>query len=143
MPDMPVPGYQTFMRPLVEILSDGQEHVVRDTMAQLADRFRLSPEDRQELIPSGSTRVLDNRVGWAKTYLLKAGLLEPTRRGVVRITDGGRQALATNSTIDNRFLRQFPSFVDFTRGSATSEVPDRPPGTTAPPPPASDTTPRS
>jgi restriction system protein len=67
---MPVPGHQTFMRPLLELLTDGQEHVVRDTYRQLADRFRLTEADRQELIPSGTQRLLDNRVGWAKTYLL-------------------------------------------------------------------------
>ena len=119
---MPVPGHQTFMRPLLEILTDGQEHVVRETRGQLADRFGLTDADRQELIPSGGQRLLDNRVGWAKTYLLKAGLLESPRRGVVRITPRGRAALATSEPIDNRFLRQFPEFVEFFRGSADEEV---------------------
>ena len=69
---MSVPGHQTFMRPLLEILTDGQEQTVRETRGQLADRFGLTEADRQELIPSGGQRLLDNRVGWAKTVLLKS-----------------------------------------------------------------------
>jgi restriction system protein len=112
---MGVPGHQTFMRPLLEILIDGQEHVVRDTYSVLADHFSLTDDDRREQIPSGTQRLLDNRVGWAKTYLLKAGLLESPRRGVIRITERGRAALATKEQIDNRYLRQFAEFVEFFR----------------------------
>jgi restriction system protein len=70
---MPVPGHQDFMRPLLELLRDGTEHSIRDAYVQLADHFRLSESDRQALIPSGTQQLLHNRVGWAKTYLLKAG----------------------------------------------------------------------
>jgi restriction system protein len=73
---MPVPGYQEFMRAILEVVSGGQDRNVRDVYAQVADRLALTEADRQELIPSGTQRLLDNRVGWAKTYLLKAGLLE-------------------------------------------------------------------
>jgi restriction system protein len=113
---MAVPGYQTFMRPLLELLTDGQEHVVREAYGQVADRCGLTDADRQELIPSGTQRLLDNRVGWARTYLLKAGLLESPRRGVIRITQRGREALATSQAIDSRFLRRFPEFIEFQRG---------------------------
>ena len=81
---MAVPGHQTLMRPLLEILQDGQEHLTRDTYALLADHFGLTPEDRNEMIPSGSQRLLDNRVGWAKTYLLKASKLSPGNPDVMK-----------------------------------------------------------
>ena len=73
---MPVPGYQEFMRPLLEVVRDGQDRNVREAYSEVADRMALTEADRQELIPSGTQRLLDNRAGWAKTYLLKAGLLE-------------------------------------------------------------------
>jgi restriction endonuclease Mrr len=69
---MPVPGYQEFMRPLLEALRDGQEQNVRQAYSTAADRLQLTEADQEELIPSGTQRLLDNRVGWAKTYLLKA-----------------------------------------------------------------------
>ena len=118
---MPVPGHQELMRPLLELLHDGAEHSIRDAYVQLADRFELSESDRQELIPSGTQQLLHNRVGWAKTYLLKAGLLHSPRRAVVQITDRGRQALASGQQIDNRFLRQFPEFIEFVTSSQETE----------------------
>ena len=81
-----------------------------------ADRLQLTDADRQELNQSGTQRLLDNRVGWARTYLLKARLLESPRRAIVRITQRGREALSGNARIDSRFLRQFPEFIEFVRG---------------------------
>jgi restriction system protein len=133
MSAMPVPGHQTLMRPLLELVLDGEEHSVRDIHTQLADRFQVTEADRQELIPSGTQPLLHNRAGWAKTYLLKAGLLESPRRGVIYITERGRQSLGGNQQIDNRFLRQFPEFMDFTRGSnEPGGVSGQPPAATAP-----------
>jgi restriction system protein len=139
---MPVPGHQDFMRPLLELLSDSAEHVVRHTYGLLADRFSLTDSDRQELIPSGTQRLLDNRVGWAKTYLLKAGLLESPRRGVIRITERGRAALSQKDRIDNRYLHQFPEFRAFVAGATEGAQPPgepQPSQTTTPVP--SETTP--
>lgn len=72
---MPVPDYETFMLPLLRALSDGAEHHVRDLRDQLAAEFKLTLSDRAEMLPSGKQGVFDNRVGWAKTYMDKAGLL--------------------------------------------------------------------
>jgi restriction system protein len=118
---MPVPGYQEFMRPILETVSDGQDHNVREAYRRVADRLGLTDEDRQELIPSGTQRLLDNRTGWAKTYLLKAGLLESPRRAFIRITARGRQALGGTDRIDSRYLRQFPEFLEFLRGEEDKE----------------------
>jgi restriction system protein len=61
------------------------------------------------LLPSGGQATFDNRVGWARTYMKKAGLLESPRRSYFKITDRGLQALKTNpESINNRFLQQYP-----------------------------------
>ncbi|MCL6559753.1 MAG: restriction endonuclease, partial [Firmicutes bacterium] len=55
-----------------------------------------------------------NRVGWARTYLKKAGLLESTRRGYFRITERGLEVLKKSpSRIDVHFLEQFAEFREF------------------------------
>jgi restriction system protein len=113
---MGLPGYQEFMRPLLEAISDGAEHNVREAYAAAADRLQLTDADRQELNPSGTQRLIDNRVGSARTYLLRAGLLESPRRAIVRITQRGREELSGGTRIDSRFLRQFPEFIEFVRG---------------------------
>jgi len=111
---MAIPDYQSCMLPLLQTAADGNEHNVRETTETLAELWHLTPKERQELIPSGRQAVLDNRLGWAKVYLAKAGLLELTGRAKFRITPRGRDVLKQNVTrIDASFLRQFPEFVAF------------------------------
>ncbi|RMF58704.1 MAG: restriction endonuclease [Calditrichaeota bacterium] len=111
---MSIPDYQTLMRPLFELLSDGQEHSMRECIDALAEHFHLSKEERAELLPSGQQPGFDNRVGWARTYLEKAGLIEAPARGCVRITPRGRQALQESpDRIDVEFLMRYEEFRDF------------------------------
>lgn len=86
---MPIPDYQSFMKPLPELASDQKEHSLREAHSHLADRFELTSEERNQLLPSGRQETYKNRIGWARTYLSKAGLLENTRRGHFKITDRG------------------------------------------------------
>lgn len=115
---MPIPDYQSLMLPLLKFVGDGQEHSLRQTIATLADEFNLTEEERSELLPSGQQAIFDNRVGWARTYLKKAGILETTRRGFYRITKRGQEILRQNlSRIDTAFLMQFPEFLEFKSAS--------------------------
>lgn len=88
---MAIPDYQNIMLPLLQCLSDRQEHSSREVIDNLGIKFRLSDEEKQKLLPSGKQAVFDNRVEWARTYLKKAGLLESTRRGFFQITSRGRR----------------------------------------------------
>jgi restriction system protein len=108
----------------MDLVSDGREHTSREAIESLADRLRLSEEDRRELLPSGVQLKFANRVGWARTYLTQAGLLETTGEGRFRITPRGRQVVSSRpSTIDTRFLRQFEEFREFQgRTSINDEV---------------------
>ncbi|HDZ9156190.1 TPA: restriction endonuclease [Vibrio cholerae] len=111
-----IPSYQAFMRPLLEIAKaeNGQEIKLRDAINALADHFGLSEEEREEKLPSGKQTVIDSRVGWARTYLSKAGLIEVTRRGHFMITPRGIDAISNPSVvIDTRFLKQYEEFVAF------------------------------
>lgn len=102
------------MLPLLELLADGEEHSLRAELEGLADGFGLGDAERKELLPSGKQRVFLNRLGWARTYLKKAGLLEYPRRGLMRITDRGQAVLNDRpSRIDSKFLEQFAGFRDF------------------------------
>ncbi len=102
------------MLPLLKSLEDGREHGFRELVDSLAAHFRLGPEERKELLPSGQQAAFDNRVGWARTYLKKAGLLESPKRGVLHISPRGKTALASNpNRIDVKFLSQFEEFMEF------------------------------
>jgi restriction system protein len=111
---VPIPDFQTVMLPLLQALSDGQERTIKHLTASLADRFGFTEQERNELLPSGQKTIFSNRVGWAKTYLKYAGLLENPTRGRVRISDLGLKVLGEKPpTIDVGFLRRFPAFVEF------------------------------
>ncbi len=111
---MTVPDYQRCMLPLLQLAHDGQEHNLAEAVETLAKGFQLTEDDRRELLPSGRQPRFDNRVGWAKTYLQKAGLLEGTGRARFRITDRGQTVLKSNPlAIGNKLLQQFPEFVEF------------------------------
>lgn len=120
---MPVPDYQTLMLPLLKVAGDGQEHALSEVIESLAAQFNLTPDERNQLLPSGRQPIFENRVGWARTYLKKAGLLETTARGKFRITPRGLQILENNMTrIDVKFLAQFPEFVEFRLRSPKSDA---------------------
>jgi restriction system protein len=110
---MAIPDYQTVMLPLLKLTSDAKEHQIRAAVNTLADQFKLTEAERKETLPSGGG-IFDNRVGWARTYLKKAGLLSYPKRMHFQITERGQAVLGKNPMkIDVQFLRQFPEFVEF------------------------------
>ncbi len=122
---MAVPNYQKIMLPLLKLAKDGEDHLMREAFEQLAKIFELDEDDRKELLPSGTQTVWENRVGWARTYLKKAGLVEYKKRGSFTITKIGKDVLTQNpSDIDNKFLMQFPDFVKFKTRTKESDTED-------------------
>jgi len=111
---MSIPDFQSIMLPLLQEISYDKEYPIREIIERLAKKFNLTSEDRKVLLPSGQQFVFDNRVGWARTYLYKAGLLEVPKRGIIRITERGKEVLNKKlNKIDVRFLYQFEEFRKF------------------------------
>jgi restriction system protein len=108
---MPIPDFQSLMRPLLQMHADGLEHVNRDLVSQLAEHFHLTEDERREMLPSGTTRVLDNRIGWAKSHITQGGLLASPRRAVTVITQRGHDVLKKNpGRVDLRVLNEFEDY---------------------------------
>ena len=119
---MTIPDYQTIMLPLLKFAEDKKEHSIREAIDHIADLFKLSEGERKEVLPSGRSYIIDNRVGWARTYLKKAGLLEDTRRSFFQITEKGRGVLAKSPTeINIKFLQNFPEFNEFRKRKEDGE----------------------
>lgn len=111
---MGVPKYNEFMLPFLKELKDGQAKPVKEVREKMAKVFNISEGERRELLPSGNQSIFKNRVGWAKTYLKKAGLLEYPDRGAVLITLSGQKVLSENpKEIDRKFLSKFEDFQKF------------------------------
>ncbi|QMT18074.1 restriction endonuclease [Planococcus maritimus] len=122
---MAISGFQEFMYPFLKMMEDDKEHSLREAYSHLADEFGLTDKEREELLPRGKQRVLHNRIGWARTYLNKAGLLNTVRRGNYVITERGKQLLLDPSIekIDNAFLMQFEEFQAFKNKGAVETNP--------------------
>ena len=116
---MAIPTYQTCMLPLLDLCKDSQEHSMTELTDLLAKHFDLSEMERAELLPSGKQAIFNNRIGWARTYLKKAGLLSSPKRGVVSLTETGKKLLAENpERIDVKILNKFESFLEFRKINA-------------------------
>ena len=101
--------YHSFL----QSLSDGEEHPYSDVKKKVIEDFKLTDTELAELLPSGKQPVFSNRIGWCRTYLKKAGLIESPTKAHFMITKSGREVLKSGREITNETLREFPSFVKF------------------------------
>ena len=115
---MPIPKFKAAMLPMLQYLSDGKERSNQEIYDALEEKFNLSEEEKDQLLPSGRQRVIVNRFAWAKSYLKQAGLLERVRRGCYRITEEGINVVTVQKPdkIDIDFLNQFSEFVKSSYG---------------------------
>ena len=111
---MPVPKYYEMYKPILFSLKDGKLHSLKELKAAVRDYFNLTNEDMAELLPSKQQTYFENRVGWAKTFLKKAGLIESPIRAMFLLTEDGKETVAKNpDTIDDKYLLQYEKFKPF------------------------------
>jgi restriction system protein len=123
------------MLPLLEYARDRKDHTLRQAVEDMAVRFKLTADERRELLPSGRQPIFDNRVGWARTYMKKAGLLESPKRAVFRITEHGLKVLEKKPpAINVKYLDQFDDFRAFRalRHARTDDTTNEPESDTTP-----------
>ncbi len=110
---MSIPDFQSIMLPLLKMTSDSEEHSTTELVEKIAKHFSLTDKELNEIIPSGQPRFY-NRVGWARTYLSKSGLLQLTKKSHYRITEDGKKVLTENPhDINMKYLEKFPSYIEF------------------------------
>jgi restriction system protein len=119
--EMAIPDFQSIMLPLLKLSSNGEIHNLHKATEELANKFKLSDEELSILISSGPHKF-ENRVGWARTYLKKAGLLKYPQRGHFQITPKGIEVLNGNpEKINIDYLKRFPEFLEFRRRAQPEE----------------------
>lgn len=96
---MAVPDFQSFMLPMLRIAADGREHSLSSLRDRLQMDMNLASQDLAERLPSGTQSRYSNRVAWSSAYLTKAGALKRIQRGVVAITDRGKELLAETTPV--------------------------------------------
>ena len=125
---MAIPKYYEIYYYFLKHLSDGKSHTIREIKEYVANEFSLTDEERRELLPSGKQAMFDNRLGWTRTYLTKAGLINSPARGVFTITLQGQQLLDKKlSVINDDVLMQYDSFKEFKNPELRNHVPSAQP----------------
>ena len=121
-----LPDYQQLMLPVLKLAAKGETRVPL-AAEKIAVEFGLTAEERDELLPSGKQRILNNRVHWAKFYMSKAGLIESPKRGTFRATQAGKDFISRGaSALNVAVLKTFPEFAEFYNGSGDALSNDEP-----------------
>lgn len=111
--NMSVPKFSEFFEEFLRVIEDGELHSAKEVRDKIAVDMQLDDVELEEMLPSGRQKIFDNRVHWARTYLDKAGLIETPTRGKYRITNEGREVLNSGEKIDVKYLKRYPSFMEF------------------------------
>lgn len=120
---MELPKYYEMHKPFLEYLKDGRQHTLKELKQYVSKYFKLTEEQLLEMLPSGRQTVFVNRIGWARTYLKKAGLIDSPARATFIITNDGLDVLKDNpAVIDSSYLMKFESFQEFQSGSSDMEI---------------------
>lgn len=120
---MAIPSYDKFYRAILETLEDGAVHDSKETILHCAEKFNLTDEEKTALLESGRQSILANRVGWARTYLKKSGLIKSVSRGKYQITEEGRRAVSDpDLIIDNSYLAGFQGFREFVKDAEVTNT---------------------
>ncbi|MCR5475023.1 MAG: restriction endonuclease [Lachnospiraceae bacterium] len=123
---MSIPKYNELYGAVLRELSDGQIHTYKEMKKDLINMLGISDEERSLMLPSGKLSVFYSRVGWARTYLKKAGLIDSPARAKYVLSDAGKAALADADIIDNNYLSRFDSFRDFINKSSNNNTSSQP-----------------
>lgn len=111
MDKISVPGFQYFMLPFLQVLSDGKTRHMNEINELVIKHTSLTTEQCSVLLPSKGDTLVRNRIGWVRTYLFKAGLISQVSRGNYHISEAGLKAInERTSGIDVRYLKSIPSF---------------------------------
>ena len=114
---MAIPKYNELYRLVLISLQDGGTHSMKEVRDFIISTLHLTEQDLAETLPSNpKSSVFSGRVGWAKTYLLKAQMIDSPQRGHIFITPSGKALLESGISITNTVLAQkCPEFLDFYR----------------------------
>lgn len=114
---MAIPKYNELYRLVLLSLQDSGTHSMKEVRDFIISTLHLTEQDLAETLPSNpKSSVFSGRVGWAKTYLLKAQMIDSPQRGHIFITPSGKALLESGISITNTVLAQkCPEFLDFYR----------------------------
>lgn len=109
---MPAFNFQMLMLPLLENLKEGEAHSMNDIKVALTRFIELTDEKSKPFVPEKNEPEFQEAILLARENLKKAGLIETTGEGHVRITSLGKMILNKRlNSIDIDFLRRLRGYM--------------------------------
>ena len=120
---MEIPKFDETFIPILEVLKNGKIFKSRELIEEVKTKFYsgLSDVQLKQETKSGDL-LIDNRIAWGKSYLKKGGYISFPERGLVQITEKGKNHSATLSVRD---LENESSLFDFYKQEKKSSSIDK------------------
>ncbi|MBO4718951.1 MAG: restriction endonuclease [Prevotella sp.] len=122
---MALPKFEDFLYPFL-VATNSKDITISEMRQYIVDYFHITDEDCNLRTKSGNTTQMVDRLNWVRQYLRRALMIELPQRGVYRITQRGRDYLASHNSLRKQDLMQYPEFASYTTGSASSSVQETP-----------------
>ncbi|MBK9008276.1 MAG: restriction endonuclease [Anaerolineae bacterium] len=119
------PQFVRYFQPVIDALTKlGGSGRPEEVEEAIAEQLGLSESERNEQIPSGQSRF-SNKVNWARFYLVKAGLIDSSTRGVWSLSEKGRTtSLSAEQALELFNLIHKPFVTDRKRSKAEKVIED-------------------
>lgn len=125
--------FHKYLYPFLKLMGDGKVRNISQVSDDLGKSMNLSEEELAETYETSGQNRHRGRCSWARTWFLKADLLDSPKRGYFVISKSGRDLLESGETeITQKFLiDHYPNFAAFAKtkkkdnhDSKSDETPD-------------------
>ena len=117
---MAVPIFEDFLYPFL-LATNSKDMTTSEMRQYMIDFFNLSEEDCSMRTRSGNTTQVSDRLNWVRQYLRRALMIDLPERGVYRITQRGKDYLATHTSLRKLDLMKYPEFAAYANGTVVSQ----------------------
>lgn len=98
---MELPKFNETFSPILEILRNEEIITGRELLQKVEEKFYSKlPEELLSQTTKSGDRLIENRISWGKSYLKKGGFVHFPQRGLVQITQKGKDAKPNSVSLD-------------------------------------------
>jgi len=116
-----IPKFHETFSPILKVLSDGNIIHSRDLLNQVVSQFYSSlPKELLEKKTKSGDILIMNRIAWGKSYLKKGGFIHFPERGMVQITQKGKDA--SSKQLQLKDIENDSNFLNFYEDEKTKNV---------------------
>ncbi|MDE6324246.1 MAG: winged helix-turn-helix domain-containing protein, partial [Paramuribaculum sp.] len=93
-----IPPFQQYLYPFLKLMGDGKVRNISQVSDDLGEYMNFTDEELAETYETSGQNRHRGRCSWARTWFLKAGVLESPKRGLFVISKSGRELVESGET---------------------------------------------